>query len=145
MSEQVVLSVVIPAVFLLCGIGLLIGGFVSVGRTRAFLRKAIETSGEVVDLLEEPPYESGESPTYRPVVSYVLPSSRRIRFQSMVHSNPPEYAIGESVAILYEPDRPHEARIRSFTSLWLLGIILVGLGMIFSALGAGLLLGGIPV
>jgi hypothetical protein len=145
MTEEVVLTCIIPLVFLACGIGLLIGGFVSVARTRAFIAKAVETTGEVVELEEEPATEPGEPLTYRPVVSFVLDSKQRVRFKSMVHSNPPAYDVGESVSVLYEPNRPHEARIRSFTSLWLLALILIGLGLIFSVLGAGLLVGFIPL
>jgi hypothetical protein len=43
--------------------------------------------------------------------------------------------------VLYHPNPPHDARISSFTDLWLLSLILGGLGVLFTALGAGLLLG----
>lgn len=86
--------------------------------------------------------DAGDAKTYRPVVTYVLPSGQRVKFKSLVHSNPPAYEVGEKVVVLYETTRPHEARIRSFDSLWLLAVILGGLGMVFSVVGAGLLVGG---
>lgn len=140
MSEEVILSRIIPLVFLLSGIGLLIGATLNFTRTRAFLARAAEAIGEVVALEEEPPTEPGESHTYRPVVSFQIGANQRVRFESMAHSNPPQYKIGASVRVLYNPDRPNEARIRSFTSLWLLPVILGGLGLIFTGLGVGLLL-----
>ena len=139
----VVLWYVIPGVFLLSGVGLLIGGLVSGARTRAFLEKAIETRGEIVAFEEGPPAEAGAPATYRPVISYVPASGQRVRFKPMVYSNPQSFEVGERVVVLYEPDRPDEARIRSFSSLWLSSLMLLGLGTIFSVLGAWLLFGGI--
>lgn len=102
-------------------------------------------SEEVVALEKVPPTETGELPTYRPVVSFRVGTAQTIRFQSIAHSNPPEYELGDSVRVLYDPGCPSEARIRSFTSLWLLPIVLGGLGLIFTVLGVVLLLGGIPL
>ena len=144
MSEELFLSTILPSIFLACGIGLLIGGLIAAARTRAFLQKAIETAGEVIALEEEPAMEAGESCTYRPVVAFLLESQHKVQFKSMVHSNPPAYQVGEKVRVLYEKMRPQEARIKSFTSLWLLAMILVGLGSIFTILGVGLLMGLVP-
>src|SRR5688572_5990495 len=135
MSEDVILGQIIPLVFLISGIGLLIGAALKFTRTRAFLAKAAQAIGEVVALDEEPPTEPGESPTYRPVVSFQIDAHQTVRFESMAHSNPPQYKVGASVRVVYNPDRPNEARILSFTSLWLLPVILGGLGLIFTALG----------
>jgi hypothetical protein len=144
LSEELVLSRVLPLAFLLIGIGLFVAAARYLTRTRTFLGKSAEAIGEVVALEEEPATEPGDPCTYRPVVSFPIDSTRRVRFKSMAHSNPPEYEVGESVRVLYDPDRPGEARIRSFTSLWLPPTVLGGLGLIFTALGVGLLLGYIP-
>lgn len=140
MSDEVALRYVIPLIFLLSGAGLLIAALVVLARTRAFLARAAETVGQVVALDEELPLEAGDPHTYRPIVSFQV-AGTPIRFESMAHSNPPEYEIGASVRVLYDRDRPSEARIRSFVSLWLLPMILGGLGLIFTAVGSGLLLG----
>lgn len=145
MSDEAALRYVIPLIFLLSGAGLLIGALVMLARTRAFLARAAETMGQVVALDEELPLEAGDPHTYRPIVSFQVPGLPPIRFESMAHSSPPEYEIGASVRVLYDRDRPSEARIRSFVSLWLLPMILGGLGLIFTAVGSGLLLGHIPL
>jgi hypothetical protein len=144
MSDETVLSLIIPLGFLVCGIGLLTSAGVYLSRTRVFLAKAKETTGEVVALKEVPPTDTGESPTYRPVVLFQVGPRPPIRFESIAHSNPSQYKIGDSVPVLYDPESPYDARIRSFTSLWLLPLILGGLGLIFTAIGAGLLIWGIP-
>lgn len=145
MSDEIVLNRFIPLIFLRGGVGLLIGATLNVTRTRAFLAKAAEAIGEVVALEEAPPTDPQELQTYRPVISFQIGPSQRVQFKSMAHSNPPEYQVGASVRVLYDPERPDEARIRSFTSLWLLPVILGSLGLIFTGLGAGLLLGFIPI
>ena len=142
MSEEVFLNRVLPLIFLLVGIGLLVGAAVNVARTRDFLGRAAAAKGEVVALEEEPPTDAQELPTYRPVVTFTVgPTQRKVRFKSMAHSNPPQYKVGDAVPVLYDPDRPDDARIRSFTSLWLLALILGGLGFVFTALGTALLTG----
>jgi Protein of unknown function (DUF3592) len=140
MSEEMVLSRIIPLIFLLSGIGLLITATRQVTRTRAFLARAAEAPGRIVALEEEPATEPGDARTHRPVVSFQAGPSR-VQFKSMAHSSPPQYEVGASVRVLYDPERPIDARIRSFTDLWLLAIVLGGLGGIFTVLGAGLLLG----
>jgi hypothetical protein len=144
MSDEVFLNRVLPLIFLLIGIGLLVAAARYLTRTRTFLGKSAEAIGEVIALEEEPATEPGDPRTYRPVVSFPIDSTRRVRFKSVAHSNPPEYEVGDSVRVLYDPDRPGDARIRSFTSLWLPLTVLGGLGLIFTALGAGLLLGYVP-
>jgi hypothetical protein len=141
MSEALFPSRVLPLIFLVCGIALLIAAARHALRTRAFLNVALEAVGEVVALEEEPAMEPGEPRSYRPVVSFSIGPKGRVRFKSMAHSYPPQYEVGASVRVLYHPNRPHDARIRSFIDLWLLSLILGGLGVVFTALGAGLLLG----
>jgi len=142
MTEEFALTRLIPLVFLLSGIGLLIAAARYVRRTRAFLSRAAEATGEVVALEKEPATGTGDLCTYRPVVSFQSRSGQRTQFAALAHSNPPEYQVGDPVRVLYDPERPQEACIRSFTQLWLLAVLLGGLGLIFTALGAGLLLAG---
>ncbi|MFZ1983391.1 MAG: DUF3592 domain-containing protein [Desulfatitalea sp.] len=144
MSDQFFLSRILPSVFFLIGIGLLIGAILYIRRTKAFLARAKETTGEVVALEEVPPTASGESSTYRPIVSFQISDTRRIKFKTLAHSNPPQYKIGTPVRVLYIPANPHDARIYSFTSLWLLAVILSFLGAVFTFLGVCIFLGFIP-
>ena len=127
MSDDVALGWVIPLVFLVSGLALLAVACRHFLRTRTFLARAIETVGEVLELTEEPPTEAGERTTFRPVVSFRTSAGTQMQFASMA------------------PESPHEARIRSFTSLWLLAIVLGVLGSVFAALGIALLLGAISL
>lgn len=50
-------------------------------------------------------------------------------------SYPPEYHVGQEVDILYDPENPHDAKIKSFSDIWGGPLILMGLGGIFLAVG----------
>ena len=143
MSDELFLSRLLPLIFLGCGLALLAAAARILRRTGAFLRRAVATTGEVVALETVPPTDSQELPTYRPTVAFTIGSTQRIRFESMAHSNPAEHAVGARVPVLYDPERPQDARIASFTGLWLLPSILGVLGLTFAGVGAAILLGWI--
>jgi hypothetical protein len=97
-------------------------------------------------LEEVPPQQPGadERETYAPVIVFITDSGQKVRFTSLASSYPPRYAVGDSVPVLYEANRPDQARIRSFHDLWFMPSLLGGLGLVFTAIGAGLLIVGVP-
>lgn len=143
MSDEAFLSRFLPFIFLGCGLGLLATAARILRRTGAFLRRAVSTTGEVVSLETVPPTDSQELPTYRPTVAFTIAPNQHVRFESIAHSSPPAYAVGARVPVLYDPERPQDARIASFTGLWLLPSILGTLGLTFTMVGAAILLGWI--
>ncbi len=77
---------------------------------------------------------------YYPVVEFYLPDHTLQRVQLNEGSWPPAYMQGEAVTVAYNPQRPIEARIVSFSSLvlrWTVPLITGGLGLAF--LGAAAL------
>ena len=85
--------------------------------------------------------ETGDWTDYsHPVVSFDAANGRHYEIELAEGSYPPEYLTGDSVTILYNPERPQQARIQSSTStmlLWLLPAITGTVGLAF--LGAGLM------
>jgi hypothetical protein len=76
---------------------------------------------------------------YAPVVEFVTRSGEKVTYQSRIYTRtalPP----GKLVTVLYDPANPHEARIDSFTEIWVFplvgfvgGLILIfGGGVAFS-------------
>ena len=49
--------------------------------------------------------------------------------------HPQPYNVGDRIVVLYPLDSPDDARIRSFSSLWLLPTILGAIGFVFPAIG----------
>ena len=99
-----------------------------------FAKTAERAEGTVVDLV----YRSG---TAYPVVTYVSPSDgREYTFGASTGSWPPEYAVGERVTVVYDPDRPGKAHIDSWANRYLGPVICGGLGVVFTGIGGGLLI-----
>jgi hypothetical protein len=112
-------------------------GFVH--HTRTFLATAVTAPGEVIALERRRSSQSSGGGTYYPVVQFQLPNGERVRFEGQVGSAPPAYQEGQRVEVLYNPEQPRSARIRSFLELWFLATLFTGMGGLF------LLIGGVPL
>jgi len=96
-----------------------------------------EARGEVVDLVVRQSRDSDTQEiiayTY-PVVEFAMPGKPPQRVQMSEGSSPPAYAVGEEVTVLYDPQQPGSARIKSFSStllLWLVPAITTVVGVSF--------------
>jgi hypothetical protein len=121
---------ILSYLFLLIGIGLLAGAGYIYFHTSDFVANASKAAGTVVGL------RSGA-----PEVKFTAHDGREVQFTSSVSSKPPAYSVGEKVEILYRPDRPEDAKVNAFMSLWLGVIILGALGSMFALVGAGIIFG----
>ncbi len=91
-----------PAVFVA-----LAAGF---GRPQqALYRDGTATTGRVVTNREE----SSDGTSYTAVIEYTDSSGRTVQFEDINSYNPPRYAIGEAVDVVYQRDAPDGALIRN--------------------------------
>ena len=125
--------------FLAClvGVGLLVGSGLAYYSTQGFLERAVAASGSVVKLART--IDSDGDDTYAPVVSFHLKSGPLQTFTSSISSRPASYQPGETVEVLYDPAKPSDARIRSFSQLYILPLVLLLIGLPFTGAGIGLL------
>jgi len=121
---------ILSYLFLLIGIGLLAGAGYVYSRTSDFVANASKAQGTVVAL------RSGA-----PEVKFRAHDGREIQFTSSVSSKPPRYSVDETVEVLYRKERPDDAEINAWLTLWLGVIVLGGLGSGFSLVGAALVFG----
>ncbi len=126
-------------IFLVIGVVMLVGAILFWNGTRNFVARAQTTQGEVVELIEVRDKDGGSS-TWKPRVVFQTPAGRKITFDASFSSNPAPYSVGQTVDVLYLPTDPSKAKIRGFQSLWLGPIIVGGLGLVFTAIGGGMLL-----
>ena len=128
------------ASFLVLGAGgsLLGLALISLIRTRRFLKTAIDASGTVVGFQGTGDPEG----TVEPVIQFEPATGGLIKFSDRVASNPPEYDVGDVVAVKYNPERPSMARINKISRLYftpgVLTIVsapIVGLGLLLLATG----------
>jgi len=121
------------------GPGIFLAGLISLLGTRTLLRKAAVAKGGIIDIYEITPTGAGDCllPGRIVTVQFWTEQEESINFQSHTFQGNPQTA-ARSIPVLYNPDRPSEAKIHSFEGLWLTpGLVMVlgaGLTLIFADL-----------
>jgi len=106
-------------------------------RDQSFAEAGLRAQGRVIELIGSRDNDDGY--TYAPVVEFRDADGLRHVFVSSVSSNPPQYATGEAVDVIYAANSPDEAIIDGFVDRFLFPLIFGGLGTVFAAIGFGLL------
>lgn len=131
---------IIKNVFTVVGAGMLIGAFFLYQNTSQFIEKSIETQGIVVDFVGSDSSNSSDiSMMYKSLVEFTDTNGTQIEFLSSTSSNTPSYNINEKVDVIYIPEYPNEAKIKSFFSLWGGATILGTLGLVFFIIGGSII------
>jgi hypothetical protein len=136
--EHWLLVLILGAIFL-WGPSLFLAGLISLLVTRAFLRKAESAIGRVSAIYEVTPAGASDYlfPSRIVTVRFWTQHEECIAFQSPTFQGNPETVDG-SIPVLYDPNRPVEAKIHSLEGLWLTpGLVLLigaGLSLIFTGL-----------
>jgi hypothetical protein len=116
---------VFGALSLISACALLALGGSCYSRSVAFKKTAVEAQGAVVELKEGSGGGPGNHHTvYYPVVRFADKAGQDHTLYSSSGSYPPAYEVGERVSVLYDPANPKEAKINSFSNLWLWPLIL---------------------
>jgi hypothetical protein len=123
----------ISVLFIVVGVVCLIACGITFSHTRAFLATAKTTSGRVIGL--DPDTDSHHNITYHTVFTFTDDSNNAHTIRTSYAQRPQPYSVGDRIVILYPPDSPESARIRSFSSLWLAPVILVTVGLLFPVMG----------
>lgn len=132
--EKIILSVFTGIAVLM----LLIAGIASVNNILKINREE-SAPGIVVDMTERLQYDEEDrdrviGEAYFPVVEFTAKDGRRRQVQLSEGSFPAAYEVGEEVTVLYEPEHPLDARIKSGGStalMWILPGITGILGLAF--------------
>lgn len=112
------------------GLLLMLGAGYSVWSTKAWLARAVEAPGTVIEMLRVRDSED-KGFLFTPIVRFETIDGRTVEFQSGLRTNPPAYRTGQEVSVVYDPGVPESAAIRGVLSLWLMPIILAFVGSIF--------------
>lgn len=122
------------------GLGVLMAGAALywIYSRRRFAATASRTMGTVVRLEEIPDSDNG-LPTFAPVVAYTPEGGLPVMFVDSFSSRPARHFEGQRVAVLYDPVRPAAASVAGFGSLYVGPMILLGIGLGFTAFGVGFL------
>jgi hypothetical protein len=108
--------------------------------TVQFRASAVSTTGTVVDVRPRLNCSDGScTTTYRPVVAYRTPDGAKIIFTSDSGTNS-RPQVGSRVTVLFAENDPGHARLDSFTEFWLAPLITGLLGIVFTGIGAVLII-----
>ncbi len=136
--EHLLLVLILGAMFL-WGLALFLAGLISLLVTRAFLRNAASAKGCLSDINEVTPAGTSDFlfSSHIVTVQFWTEQEECMAFQSPTFQSNPE-TVARSIPVLYDPNRPAEAKIHSFEALWLTpGLVLMigaGLSLIFTDL-----------
>jgi hypothetical protein len=102
------------------------------------ISKEKSAPGRVVKMVDRTFHDSstGDVTQYSyPVVEFALPGQQPRTVQMQEGASPPDYSVDDQVTVLYDPQQPRNARIKSFSSdllLWLLPGITFIVGATFA-------------
>lgn len=136
--------ILIGLLFVLIGLGILVGGAVSAVKQSRELARSVAATGTVVDLVKRVinPRSSG---VYCSVVEFTTAAGQAVRFESQFGTMPATHQVGQTVAVRYKVADPQKAEVDSATSRWLVPGCMMGMGLAFLILGGSLSLIGILV
>lgn len=107
---------------------------------RSLVRDGVQTNGVVV-AIEQIQRSDGEE--HRMETTHAIDvrfqpegAGGAVTFRSRLRGNPPPYAVGETVPVLYRPDDPGHAEIASFRALWTPSIMLAIISVVAAAFAA---------
>jgi len=124
-------------IFTAVGLGLLIGAVLSFQHTRRFLATAISVPGIVTENVwqEQRSSNNNRGGSFYPRIRFRTTQGQEISIITKTGTNPPSYRVNDTVTVLYDPQQPYHAAIRSFMELWFLPTLLCGMGMVFCSPG----------
>jgi hypothetical protein len=137
-NETPIENIILPIFAGVAALMLLIAGIASYNNI-AKVNREESAPGRVVDMTKRLEYDEEDrdrviGEAYFPVVEFVALDGKRRNVQLNEGSFPPAYEIGDEVTVLYEPEHPLDARIKSFSSsalMWILPGITGILGISF--------------
>lgn len=126
---------VVQSVFFIVGLLFLGRALYSALSTESLLSESIAVDGRIV-WLEQLHRVHRNGYTYAPVFRFTLQNGQPFTVESQVHSNPPEFKVGDAVTVYYKPDHPEWAVINSLGQLWMGDVALAFVGLVFIGTGA---------
>lgn len=120
------------AFLLLIGICLLGVGVYFVREQLEFISNSVETGGIVEEVST---HRSKGTTRYLPIVGYTVDGeSYRVNGKASSSSSH-DYEVGDAVRVRYEKNDPASAELVSFSDMWLVSTLMLGLGVLFSIIG----------
>lgn len=133
MSDEIIFGLVFGGVgFLLAALALFF--FI---RTRIFINNSQQTQGAITQMVYS---RDSESSGYTPVFRFRTLEGQEVEISGNLRSNPPQFQVGQTIDVLYDPDNPQKARIKKWMNLYFVPALLGFLGLVFGSIGIGMVI-----
>jgi hypothetical protein len=107
-------------------------------RTRAFIGRSRETKATVTQMVFSSDSDGGGG--YSPVYRFRTLEGQEIEAGENLRTNPPQFKVGQTIDVLYDPDNPQKARIKKWFNLYFLPALLGFLGLLFGGIGIAVMI-----
>ncbi len=94
------------------------------------LSKALDAESDGVQVAGLVIRNNYDGEVYYPVVEFHTTDAKDVQFIGPIGASPADYQEGDAVTVLYPPQHPDQAMIRSFEGLWLRPVACVPIGLI---------------
>jgi hypothetical protein len=102
------------------------------------IQRFVQTASHAQGTVSKLNGRDGEKVLY-PVFTFEDSRGTLHSIESLSGSYPAAYKVGDSVAVIYQPDKPDNAEIESFLNIWIWPIALAGFGAFDLLIGLGML------
>jgi hypothetical protein len=117
-----------PSIFALVALIFTGSGIYLLIKNIRFRLKAVSTEGEVI---AEKPKSGTDGIEFHPVIRFKTPDGKNWTFVNNVGASMGMPKPGKKVTVLYDPERPRNARWDNFVELWLLPLVPIAVGATF--------------
>lgn len=133
MSDEMIFGLIFGGVgFLLAALALFF--FI---RTRIFINNSQLTQGTITQMVYS---RDSESSGYTPVFRFRTLEGQDVEVSGNLRSNPPQFQVGQTIDVLYDPENPQKARIKKWMNLYFVSALLGFLGLVFGGIGIGMVI-----
>ncbi len=119
----------IGGLFVLLGLGLPVAAVLCWLKGARDAARTVPATGRVLSVVRR-------RRVYVPIVEFLAPNGQLVQFESPWGTQPASHAVGDAIAVRFDPANPDAAYVESALGTWLLPGILGGLGCAFLFMGA---------
>ena len=101
-------------------------------RTRIFINNSQQTQGTITQMVYS---HDSDSSGYTPVFRFRTLQGQEVEVSGNIRTNPPQFKVGQTIDVLYDPENPQKARIKKWFNLYFVPLLLGFLGLIFGGIG----------
>jgi hypothetical protein len=115
----------------------LLGAIILAAGSWNFIQSAQSASGKVVEIRPgRAAFRDHESSVvYAPTFLFQDKHGIKHRIESKHYANPARHAVGETVRVFYDPEKPDDAMIRNFIQLWMNSLVLGAVSVVSFLVG----------